>query len=112
MQKDIVSFTDFQKLDLRVGLVRSAELVKGSKNLIRMNVDLGEEYGERKILAGLAKWYKPAYLKNKKFVFLANLAPKQMLKEMSNGMILCADTAKDVKIIKISNSIPAGTIVR
>lgn len=50
MTKDIVSFADFQKLDLRVGKVLKTEVVAGSKNLLRLEVDLGTDYGKRKIL--------------------------------------------------------------
>jgi methionine--tRNA ligase beta chain len=112
MKKNIVEFEDFQKLDLRVGKVLKAENVEGSINLIRMQVDLGLEYGERKILAGLAKYYKPKDLKGKKFIFVANLAPKQMLKEQSNGMILVGDLEQDIKIVPVNKNIPEGTIVR
>ena len=112
MTKDLISFPDFQKLDLRVGKVIKAENVEGSENLIRMQVDLGVEYGQRKIFAGIAKWYKPTQLKEKKFVFLVNLAPKQMMKEMSEGMILCADTDQKAIILPVDKKIPEGTVIR
>lgn len=112
MTKDIVSFPDFQKLDLRVGKVVEAENVEGSKNLIRMNVDLGSDYGVKNILAGIASWYKPGDLKGKKFIFVANLAPKQMMKEISVGMILCADLEGEAIMIPVDNKIPEGAVVR
>lgn len=112
MVKDTVSFSDFQKLDFRVGKVLTVEEVIGSTNLIRMQVDLGKEYGKRKIIAGIAKWYTPKKLKGKKFLFLANLAPKQMMKELSNGMIICADLENEASLIPIDDKIPEGTVVR
>lgn len=112
MVKDIVSFPDFQKLDFRVGKVMEAEEITGSVNLIRIQVDLGKEYGKQKIITGIAKWYKPKQLIGKKYVFLANLAPKQMMKEMSDGMILCADTDGKAVLISVSNDIPEGSVVR
>lgn len=112
MTKDTVSFPDFQKLDLRVGKVVEAENVEGSKNLIRMNVDLGSDYGVKKILAGIANWYKQEDLKGKKFIFVANLASKQMMKETSAGMILCADIDGQAVIIPVDEKIPKGTVVR
>ena len=112
MIKDVISFPDFQKPDLRVGKVVSAENVEESENLIRMEVDLGKDYGKRKILAGIAKWYKPEALKGKKFIFVANLAPKQMMKEMSSGMILCADIDEKAVIIPVDKGIPEGAVVR
>src|SRR3989304_4806099 len=104
--KDIVSFPDFGKLDLRVGKVVEAERLEESENLIRLLVDLGGEVGRKKIFAGIAKWYKPSQLKGKKFVFLVNLAPKQMMKEMSEGMILCADIDQKACIIPVDKKIP------
>lgn len=112
MTKDIVSFPDFQKLDLRVGKVVEVGNVEGSKNLIRMNVDLGSDHGIKKILAGIANWYKPEDLKGKKFIFVANLAPKQMMKETSVGMILCADIDGQAVIIPVNEKIPEGAVVR
>jgi len=112
MVKDIISFSNFQKLDLRVGKVLKAERVAGSDNLLRMEVDLGGEYGVRKILAGIAKWYSPRQLAGKKFIFVANLAPKQMMGELSNGMMLCADNDSQVGIIPVNKKIPEGVVVR
>ena len=112
MIKDLVSFPDFQKLDIRVGRVLKAGEVTGSNNLIRMEVDLGKDYGVRQILAGLAKLYKPRQLKGKKFIFAANLMPKQMMGELSNGMILCADSDGGIITISVDKKIPEGTVVR
>ena len=113
MTKDVISFPDFQKLDLRVGKVVEAERVEDSTSLIKLQVDFGEDYGEKKIIAGIAKWYKPQQLKGKKFIFVANLAPKQMMKEMSEGMILCAVIdGEAVSIPIVDDKIPQGTIVR
>jgi len=112
MTKDIVSFFDFQKLDFRVGKVVKAEEVEGSMNLLRLFVDLGKDYGEKKIFAGIAKWYKPEQLQGKKYIFIANLAPKQMMKEISEGMILCAVINEEAVLIPVEDSIPEGTILR
>jgi methionyl-tRNA synthetase len=112
MIKDIVSFPDFGKLDLRVGKVTKAEVVEGSKNLVRMSVDLGSDIGVRKILAGIGEWYKPQDIKGKKFIFVANLAPKQMMKEMSQGMILVAEFGESFALIPIDKKIPEGSVVR
>ena len=113
MVKDEVTFPDFQKLDLRIGKIVKAESVEGSANLIRMQVDLGQEYGKKKIIGGLAKWYSPTDLKGKRFIIVANLAPKQMMKEQSYGMILCADLdGKAPYLIQVDKKIPVGTVVR
>ena len=112
MIKEQVSFPDFQKLDLRIGKVESAESVLGSANLIRLQVDFGKEYGKQKIIAGLAKWYTPKKLAGKKYIFVVNLEPKQMMKEVSRGMILCADTGSEAILLPVDKKIPEGTVVR
>ena len=111
MKADI-PFEDFQKLDLRVGKVISAEAVAGSVNLLRLKVNLGNDHGVRNILSGIARWYKPKELKGKKFIFVTNLEAKKIMGMMSQGMILCADYDHQAVIIPVSKKIPEGTIVR
>lgn len=112
MIKDEVAFSDFQKLDLRVGRVVSADKVEGSINLLRLEVDLGQDCGVRKILSGIAKWYQPKALTGKKFIFVVNLEPKKMMGEDSQGMILALDTLDKAVVIPINKRIPEGTVVR
>ncbi|OGF99732.1 hypothetical protein A2Y99_02060 [Candidatus Gottesmanbacteria bacterium RBG_13_37_7] len=110
--KSAISYSDFQKLDLRVGKILEAEMLKSSVNLIKVRVDFGKDYGEKTILTGIAKWYKPEDLKDKKFIFVVNLEPKKMMDETSEGMILCADINGKAKLIPVNKSIPEGTLVR
>jgi methionyl-tRNA synthetase len=112
MKKDIVSFADFQKIDMRVGVVLKAELVLGSANLLRLIVDMGEDYGEKKIISGISKWYTPDDLIGKKYLFVANLAPKKMMKEESDGMVICADINDHPTLIPVDHDIAVGTVVR
>lgn len=87
---DTISFEDFKKLDFRVGKVIKAEDIEGAEILMRLTVDFGE-MGERVILSGIKKWYKPEDLKGKNFIFVVNLEPKEMMGEKSQGMILAAE---------------------
>ncbi len=112
MKKPMVSFLDFQKLDLRVGEVLEAQNVEESKNLIAMKVDLGEDYGVVEIMAGLAQFINPEELRGKKFIFVANLEPKKMLGRNSNGMILVADEDGKPYLIPVDKKIKNGIIVR
>lgn len=109
--KDVIEFSDFVKLDLRVGLVVEVEDIVESQNLLRMKVDLGSDYGIRTIFAGIKKWYKISQIKGKKFIFVANLEPKKMLGQESQGMMLAADDGKPI-IIPVNKKVPAGSIVR
>jgi len=94
--KPIITYEDFAKLDLRVGTVINCEEKEGSDKLLRLTVDFGEE-GTRNILSGIKKWYKPSDLTGKQFVFVFNLAPRKMMGEDSEGMILAAEGAASKK---------------
>ena len=91
--KPTVQYDDFAKLDLRVGTVIDCVEKEGSEKLLRLTVDFGEE-GTRNILSGIKQWYKPSDLKDKQFVFVFNLAPRKMMGEESQGMILAAEGGK------------------
>jgi methionyl-tRNA synthetase len=84
-----IGIDDFGKVDLRVGLVLSAEPVKGADKLLHLKVDIGEPE-PRTILAGIALAYKPEELVSRKVVIVANLAPRKMRGIESNGMIVAA----------------------
>ncbi len=112
MRKPIVTYADFDKLDLRVGEVIKAEKLENSRNLIKLTVDLGEEYGQTTILSGIAKWYSPDQLVGKKYVFLANLEPKPMMGLDSNGMVIVADTDEQPILFNLPKKIKNGTVAR
>lgn len=99
-------------MDMRVGEVKEAILVEGSKNLIKMKVDLGEDYGVVEILSGLAKWYIPEDIVGKKYAFLANLESKQMMGMNSNGMILVADDIEKPVLLVVDSALKNGLLIR
>ncbi len=84
-----ISIDDFVKIDMRVGLVQSAERVKGADKLIHMKVDLGEAE-PRSIVAGIAPAYAPEQLVGRKVIIVANLQPRKLRGIESNGMVLAA----------------------
>ncbi len=84
-----IGIEDFTKVDLRVGLVLSAEPVKGADKLLHLKIDIGEAE-PRTILAGIALTYKSEELVGRKVVIVANLAPRKMRGIESNGMIVAA----------------------
>jgi methionyl-tRNA synthetase len=84
-----ITIDDFVKVDLRVGLVKSAEPVKGADKLLHLKVDIGEPE-PRTIVAGIAKAYKPEQLVGRKVVIVANLAPRKLRGIESRGMIVAA----------------------
>ena len=88
--KGEIKFDDFEKLDLRVGVVESCEIVPKSSKLLKFVLDAGS-LGKRTIFSGIRQAYPdPAALVGKEVVFVANLAPRKMSVGVSEGMILFA----------------------
>lgn len=112
MVKPTVAFSQFAQLDFRVGKVLKAQKVKEADKLIHMKVDMGPDYGVRTIFAGIAQWYKPSQLKGKKLIFVANLEPKKMFGDESQGMMFAADLGGKAMLIPVHKSIPEGSVVR
>jgi len=71
-----VEFSEFQKLDIRVGKVISAERVAGATKLLRFTVDFGEF--KRQSVAGLGHIYDPEHFIGKQYVFVVNLKPRKI----------------------------------
>jgi methionyl-tRNA synthetase len=84
-----MTIDEFQKSDLRVGKIVSAERVEGSEKLLKLQVDIAEPE-PRQILSGIAKAYAPEDLVGKSVVIIANLEPRMMMGMESNGMLLAA----------------------
>ena len=103
-----IPIDDFAKVDMRVGLVLSAERVKNSDKLMLMKVDIGEPE-PRTIVAGIAEAYTPADLVNRKVVIVVNLQPRKLKGIESNGMIVAAsaDDGKPV-LAGFHEDIPVG----
>ena len=112
MKKDMIAFPDFAKFDLRVGEVKEASLLEGSKKLIVLKVDLGEDYGTVEILSGLAEFYQPDELIGNKYIFLANLEPKKIMGKNSQGMVLVVDDPEKITMIPLDKNLKNGTVIR
>jgi methionyl-tRNA synthetase len=93
--KDLITYDDFAKLDMRVVTVLEAEQMPKSKKLLKLKVDTG--LGERTVLSGVAEHFDPAFLVGKQITMLINLAPRKMMGIDSEGMILMAE-GKDGKL--------------
>lgn len=93
--KDTIKFEDFDKIDLRVGTILSAEKHPKADKLLVFQVKMGTE--TRQIISGIAEHYKPEDVVGKKVVVVANLAPRKLRGLESKGMILFADNMVDGK---------------
>lgn len=83
-----IGIEDFAKVEMRVGLVKSAERVAGADKLLKLMVDIGDEV--RQVVAGIATVYEPEKLVGRKVVVVTNLQPRKLRGVESNGMILAA----------------------
>ncbi len=107
-----ITIDDFAKVELRVGVVKTAERVQGADKLLKLTVDIGDEV--RQVLAGIALAYAPEELVGRKVVVVANLAPRKMRGVESNGMLLAASAGADGKpvLCTFAEDIPAGSKVK
>ena len=87
--KSGIQYDDFDKLDLRIGTILSAEKVKKADKLLKLEIDLGFE--KRIIVSGIAQHFTPEELLEKQVIVVANLAPRKMRGIESQGMILTAE---------------------
>jgi methionyl-tRNA synthetase len=89
-----ISIDDFNKLDLRIAHIVSAEHVEGSDKLLKLTLDVGEGK-PRQVFSGIKAHYKPEDLVGKLTVMVANLAPRKMKFGISEGMVLAASFEDD-----------------
>jgi len=103
-----VSIDDFAAMDLRIARVISAETVKGSKKLLRIMVDIGDE--ERQVVSGIAPFYTPEKLVGKSVVMIVNLKPAKIFGIESRGMILAA--GDEASLLVPLRDVAPGTKIR
>lgn len=96
---DTISFDEFAKVDMRVALIKRAELVEGSDKLLKLTLDLGGE--SRQVFSGIRAAYPdPEELEGRLTIMVANLAPRKMRFGLSEGMVLAAGPGgKDIFLL-------------
>lgn len=111
MAKEIISYDDFAKLDIAIGIITQVEEIEGADKLLKLTVDIGEE-SPRQILSGIKEFYPDIQvLVGKRCPFLVNLAPRTIRGLESQGMILAADTEDVFALLSPDALLPAGTRV-
>ena len=103
---ELISIEDFQKIEIRLAKVLSAERVEGSEKLLKLRVSLGDE--ERTLVAGIAKHYSPEELVGKKILMLANLKPRKIFGIESQGMVLALSDGESLSLIVPDKDIKEG----
>ena len=108
-EKELVSYEDFKKLDIRIAVIENVEKVPKADKLYKLSISLGDE--KRTLVAGLAEHYKIDELKGKKIVILANLEPRKLRGILSEGMLMAATASEGdkVSILTLDKDLPSGS---
>ncbi|MBP6924674.1 MAG: hypothetical protein KBC62_04510 [Candidatus Pacebacteria bacterium] len=104
-----ISYDDFAKLEIKIGTIRSVEVVPDADKLLRLEVDFGEE-ALRQIVSGIRTYFEDIQiLVGKQCPFITNLEPRTIRGLVSNGMILAASTDELFALLHPSIQLPTGT---
>lgn len=101
-----IQYDDFAKLELRIATVLDCQPHPNADKLLVLQVDLGSE--RRQICAGIKQWTKPEELVGKQIVVVANLAPRMMRGQVSQGMLLAATDAATGNVVVLAPSTPVA----
>ncbi len=113
--KPPIKFDDFAKIDLRVATILKAEPHPNADRLLKLWIDLGSE--QRQICAGVRAYYSDlAALVGRQIIVVANLEPRAIRGETSNGMLLAAsaregEEVRDVVLLALAKPVPPGSTV-
>jgi methionyl-tRNA synthetase len=113
--KPTITFEQFRQVDLRVARVVAADRHPNADRLLRLRLDDGSPTG-RQVCAGIKPWYDPADLIGRHVVIVANLEPRTIRGEPSQGMILAASAGEpggesDVVVLSPDRPVPPGSPV-
>ncbi|CPR13656.1 Methionyl-tRNA synthetase [Brenneria goodwinii] len=110
--QETIKFDDFDKVDMRIALIKQAELVEGSDKLLRLTLDLGGE--TRQVFSGIRTAYPdPSVLEGRLTVMVANLAPRKMRFGLSEGMVMAAGPGgKDIFLLSPDSGAQPGMQVK
>ncbi len=113
MTEGIVSFSEWEKIDLRVGKIIEVEDIEGADKLYKLDIDIGEEK-PRIVCAGIKPYYEKQELEGKKIILFVNLSPKKLRGIESQGMILAACTENETEVVLITpeKDIAVGSKIR
>ena len=108
-ERQLISYEEFQRLDLRIGTIKKAEPIPKSKKLVKLTVDAGEE---RTVVAGIAGHYTAEDLPGRQVVLVANLEPAKLMGVESQGMVLAAEDDGGVHLLMPDVETKPGSTVK
>jgi methionyl-tRNA synthetase len=108
----MISYDDFAKLEIRIGEIKTVDIVEDADKLLRLTVDFGEEV-PRQIVSGIRTYFEdPQWLVGKKCPFLTNLEPRVIRGLESQGMILAASHETKLGLLFPHQDLPVGTRIK
>ncbi|MFZ2484544.1 MAG: hypothetical protein WAW81_01190 [Minisyncoccia bacterium] len=106
----MINIEDFNKIEIKIGKILSAEKLEGSDKLLKIILDVGEET-PRQILSGIAEYTPdPSALVGKEVPVIANLEPRTLRGEISYGMMLAADGGKPILLHPAEEVVPGSRV--
>lgn len=106
-----IKIDQFDRVELKVAEVIECAKVEGADKLLKFRLDAGDK-AHRQILSGIAEHYpNPEELIGKKVVIVANLKPRKMRGEVSQGMILSAEADGKLTVIEAPQDVPNGSLI-
>lgn len=107
-----VSIQDFMEVDLRVAEIRAVNEHPNADKLLILKVDIGDDGGEKQLVAGIKDHYNPEQLIGKKIIVVNNLASAVIRGEESQGMLLAARDGNNVVLLTTEKDVKAGSKVQ
>ena len=108
MEKETIKFDDFKKLDLRTAKIIQVDDIEGKDKLFKLTIQVGKE--TKTLLAGLKEFYSKEEMTGKTIIIIANLEPKKIGNNVSQGMLLAAeDTNGKIALLTTDKEIETGT---
>ena len=106
----MVSFEEFKKIDIRIAKILEAKDHPNADKLLLLKIDTGEK--QKQIVAGIKKFYKKEDLPGKQIAVIDNLEPVNLRGELSEGMLLAAQSEEVISVLIPDIPIKEGSKVR
>jgi len=111
MKEGLINFSDWEKINLRVGQITNVEKIESADKLYKLTVDIGSD--KKTVCAGLKEHYSADELQDKKIILFVNLKPRKIRGIESQGMLLAAFNEDQSKVCLIcpDKDIEVGSII-
>lgn len=106
-----IKFDTFDSVEIKVAEIKAADFVEGADKLLKFRLDAGDDQ-DRQILSGIREYYpEPSQLVGRKVLIVANLKPRKLRGEISQGMILSTETTQGLEVVFVDDALPNGSVL-